>query len=391
MAINEIPTSIYAEIMTHKRDSYWLSDNEDLLYAHFAKIAKKGNIDSQVIDSLLQVYPYIFTYGKLKQWTKILLDILKHYNKEQAHSGNGNGHSQSISEFFAYDLEPPEHAGRMIRTALRRARKRIDPVLMLELYINLFKSQIYQQNDSFNEDAVLAAFDLARQINDQEGYARLYQALSFAYNHWRNHDRALMYGQMAYDYWSGRKNKYETGLSAYAIGVAYRLLEQLDEAEPWLEITADFMSRANQPNQYALIAGETGLLKMQQKSYEEAISWLTLSLREYQKLEARNFYSEAIVFQSLGLANINNENLDQAEIHLGAALTYFKEHDQSNGYHIGQVNHSFALLEYYRKDKKQALAYLEKAYEASQNLPLDRKEGVVKRFDNLKQAIENDL
>lgn len=390
MATNEIPTTIFADIMTHKRDAGWLNENEPMLYAYYTQVVKDGTVDSQIIDGLLQVYPYIFTYGKLKQWTKILFDILNNYNEQQTKKIEGNGHSQSVADYFAHDLEPPEHAGRMIRAALRRARKRIDPVLMLELYVNLFKSQIYQQTDSFNEDTVYAAFDLVRQINDQEAYARLYQALSYAYNHWRDHDRALMYGQMAYDYWSRRKNKKELALSAYTIGIAYRLLGQLDEAESWLEVTADLFERTNLSNQYALIAGETGFLKMQKKSYEEAESWLTLSLKEYQNLEERNLHSEAIVYQSLGITKAELRKFDQAEIHLGEAQAYFEANDDT-GYYVGQVNQAWAVLEYHRKNKKQALAYLDKAYEISKDLPEDRKKSIFKLFGNLKQAIENDL
>ena len=379
----QLQINILDDVKLHQADLTWIRDNEETLFDFFSDAINNGTHDHNIVDGLLRVFPYIFTHGKLKHWVKLLYDVTVLFDVDETDTE----HATQTSRAYMADFQPPEHAQRMIKTALRRARKRIDPSLMLQLYVNLFKSQIYFHNIAFNQALIFSALDLGRQVNEQESYGLLYQSLGFAYNHWQKPQKALEFGRLAYAYWSKTRNEYEHAMCTYIMAVAYRLTDEFEDASRWLEETSRLLNKTKYQRQYALITAETGAIFLQKKMFEEAESWTEKALNEY--LELGDQHSASIAHRAIATAQIALGKFDPAEKHLNQALNYWQSEEPDNIYQQQQIYHTFASMEYSRTDKKQAITYIKQSRELAMQLP-EQGEFRAARLENL-AMLEKDI
>lgn len=356
----EIPESFLKQATQHRADSQWLSQHAGDIYTTISQAFKDGNAIDDAVDSLLLVYPYVLPHGDIKRWSKLLQDGVNALERQRDESLDVRGSIKTMY-FTSAESKSLENA---LNAALRRARKRLKPATLLEVYINLFKSQVHRQTEDFNLEIVDSALKLARQVNDQEAYARLYQALAYAYYHWGEYDKALRQAEMAYESWLDLGSNHNAGLSAYIMAHSKTQMRASD-ALAWLERSAELLAKTDYKGQYAIIANETGMYYASLQNYAVAEQWFKIAVREAESL---NYPPSLEAYRHcLGLTQTHLDKYKEAHANLTQALVYYEaEGDEANAAH---VYHSLAYLEGRENNISQAMDYARKSFELHKRLP----------------------
>lgn len=356
----EVSENLLRQASHHRTDSQWLSQHASEVYTTISQAFKEGDDINDAVDSLLLVYPYVLAHGDIKRWSKLLQDGVNTLAFQRDDSFNVQG---SIKSMYLTSAESKSLES-TLNAALRRARKRLKPATLLEVYINLFKSQVHRQTDDFNLEIVDSALKLARHVNDQEAYARLYQALTYAYYHWGEYDKALRQGEMAYESWLDLGSNHNAGLSAYIIAHSKTQMRASD-ALAWLERSAELLAKTDYKGQYAIIANETGMYYASIQNYAVAEQWFAIAVKEAESLNyplALEAYRHCLGIMQTRLAKYN-----QAHANLTQALAYYEaEGDEANTAH---VYHSLAYLEGLQNNTSTAMKYAQQSLELHKRLP----------------------
>lgn len=356
----EIPENLLRQASQHRADSHWLSQHASDVYTTISQAFKEGAAIDDAVDSLLLVYPYVLAHGDIKRWSKLLQDGVNTLERQRNDSFGVQG---SIKSMYLTSAES-KSLENALNAALRRARKRLKPATLLEVYINLFKSQVHRQTEDFNLEIVDSALKLARQVNDQEAYARLYQALAYAYYHWGEYDKALRQAEMAYESWLDLGSNHNAGLSAYIMAHSKTQLHQND-ALIWLERSAELLAKTDYKGQYAIIANETGMYYASLQNYAVAEQWFAIAVKEAESL---NYPLALEAYRlCLGIMQTRLAKYKQAHANLTQALAYYEEaRDEANTAH---VYHSLAYLEGLQNNTSTAMKYAQQSLELHKRLP----------------------
>lgn len=286
-------------------DNLWLSENHTDLQAIIRSALRDETLIPDVVYVVLLVYPYVIRDGlDQKLWTQILQETFK------------------VERVGLPSLEDIETLtlDRQIRTALRRARKKVMPRQMLEVYVNLFLSQVYKKSLHFDTQVVLASKDLARIVNNQKAYGKLNQALAVAYNHWFKPALAIDHARLAYSYYFRKNKRNDAGKAAHSIAISYRMLNQTDDALEWIETAGNLLVGAPVTRHYGCVPCERGLIHYIRGEYEEAEQWLQIAIEEAQQIEASDITMTAR--ESLALTLMQVDRLAEAETILHEVLNY---------------------------------------------------------------------
>lgn len=349
-------------------DSLWLTENHTDLQASIRGALRDNTLTSEAVYAVLLAYPYMIRDGlDQKLWTQIVQEVFK---------AERTG-IPGLEDIETLTLD------RQIRTSLRRARKKVMPPQMLGAYINLFLSQVYKKSLHFNTQVVLAAKDLARIVNDQKAYAELNQALAIAYNHWNQPILALNHAHLAYSYYRNKK-RYDAGKAAHSIAISHRLLSETDDALEWIEIAGDLLVNAPVSRHYGCVPCERGLIHFMRGEYEAAEQWLTNAIDEANQMEAPDIAVTAR--ESLALAWMNNNRLDDAEDILHEVLAY---HQKNNaGYDVIRVYENLGYCLNAQGNKSEALEALQKAFDIYHSLDRAEHDAIyLERLEALKAHI----
>jgi tetratricopeptide (TPR) repeat protein len=269
---------------------------------------------------------------------------------------------------------------------VRRATRRQNTRAILDSYIGLFKLQVFQQTSTFTQEAVAGALELARLVNHPQLYARLYQALAYAYIFWGDYAKAIDRGHQAYGYWIDNDNAEEAGLCAYVIAIAYRWSGQYDHALTWLETAASYFSAVDYQRQHVLIANEMGTLYMLGMNFVAAEQWYHIALAEALKLD--DAYTAALVQQCLGAAQAYLDKYKPAEEMLQEAISYWSA--QEDHRNLASAHHTLAFLYGLMRENEQAFAQLDLAVQMIANIPdNDFKNIMVEHIHQLRQTIDS--
>lgn len=376
--------SILGEAVNRRHDSGWLAHHVADVYDALVYELEQDGVPDAAAERLLLVYPYVLPHGDIKRWTKLLQDTLTNIEKKTGQARKaGSGSNLSLLYLLGGPSKPIETA---LNKALRRARQRLNPSVMLEAYINLFKSQVYRQTAEFNSNVIVAALDLARWVNDQDSYARLHQALAYAYNFWGNYDKAIDQAHLAFPHWEKKDDPYEAGLCAYAIAFALRSTGAFDSASEWLEKAGQLLARTEYHKQYALLAYETAGLLLYQLRYEEALQWIILGIEEAIKLGEP--LTLAVLQQALAVAQTYTNRYDDAIENFARAEEFWITRGDNEA-QLAHLYHARAFLEGRRGKRDVALDYLDKALALYSGLPRTHFHlETVSKINKLRTAIE---
>lgn len=351
------------EIFDHYQDVDWVSRNASDLYTTINATLNDENTASQARDALLLVYPRALIHGDVKKWGKMIHDALAVSLKQVSKSIPEEGY-KTINDLYmtSGQSKSPETA---IAKPVRRATRRQNPRAILDSYIGIFKLQVYQQTSSFTEKAVAGALDLARLVNHPQLYARLYQALAYAYIFWGEYDRAIDRGQQAYAHWTNHGNAEEAGLTAYVIAIAHRWLGQYDEAITWLQMSSLHFSDSAYTQYKMIVEAEMGAVHLLQFQFAEAEACYQAALYEAQNL--KDDYTSALLLHSTSIAQMYQEKLADAAQSLGKAYEYWQANPDPR--QLSHIHHTFAYLRGLQNEREQALDHLRQAAEFSSQLP----------------------
>lgn len=374
------------EIFERYQEPDWVGDNALQLYAVISASLNDETTASQARDALLLVYPHVLTRGDVKKWGKMIHDALavslRQYNKTE---GDSPSNYKSIYELYmtSGQSKSPETA---IAKPVRRATRRQNPRAILDAYIGIFKLQAYQQTSHFTQKAVDGAIDLARLVNHPQLYARLYQALAYAYLFWGEYERSLDRAFHAYQHWVDNQNAEEAGLSAYAIAIAYCSLKHYDHAVTWLETAARHFSSTEYKRQHILISGEMGTVYFLFHQFDAAVQWYQMALDEARQIQ--DDYSAAMIQQGLGAVLIYQDKYELAEQSLKQAYTFWdKVHEPRQ---IAQVYHTMAYLTGRKGDQATALHFCTQAMQTLVQIPESHyRTFMTERVEQLRKMIED--
>lgn len=343
------------QVKAHHNNPVWIKENAGAVYDLLAKSLKQENEPGEATESLLLMYPFAVTNGEVKRWSKLLQDAIlarNHYDFEKMSERSSN----PIQQQFMLS-EAKEEIEEEFKAAMRRARKRLKPSLILEAYIDLFKSQIYHRENDFTQDMVRSAIKLARQVNLPSSYGNLYLALAFAYTSSGQHHKAIDYGRMAFDYWKTTSDSINTVRSAYIISVAYRHLGSeydLDDADRWLARAEEMLSKNAETTLQIAILAERGNFLIYRQDYGLAVKLFARALKLSDRIG--DAMRTAILQHSMGIALLWEEKYDAGREYLNDSLAYWEEQDSAP--QIGHVFHSIGFLEMKRGNTGEAIDLL---------------------------------
>ncbi len=339
------------DLLEHKNDLKWLAAHADTLYGTLESALNHPPQINDAIEGLIAICPYVFTRSDFRRWSSLLFDALVNAQLLRDDDLQARVWAQMGESYYIAGQH--SEAQQAFETALERAQQGRTQEMLLAAYIGIIKLQSYRLDGGFNLEFVQEALLLARQVGDLALQMRLFSALTFVFTRRQETQAAISYGQMAYIYWHKTGNILEAARTALMLADAYRLAENLAQAERFLEVAASLFTQVEYARSYWLVAYETGVLYLHRQEYVSAQQWLTLALREAGKLE--HSYNRALSYHSLGIAQTELKQFSAAEQSLEAALVIWERLDhlhyrahayQALGYLEGQQGNVQAALDY---------------------------------------------
>jgi hypothetical protein len=318
------------EVIQNHRDTHWLDAHADELYQSTRQALRNSRTIHDAATALVLYFPYLLNRDDLRKWNKLAMRTLKVYQ-----SPKNAGQPQRVvnREAFTLPTYAEDHA------QPRRPRsERIDQNVMFETYLSLFTSLIFRHPSPILSDLIDSALHFTRRINRQYYYHKLYQLIAFVYNHYGYYDKSADLSQFSYVYWIKHDYPAEAGLSAFALGLAYRGQQDWETSLAWLERAAGLLSETDLTTQYGLVALETGYAQLHHERYAAAIQWSEVALA---RLSDDHLHYAGLAHEALGLAYCYDEAYDLSLQSLNDAITLW----QQNG-DLGQQAYTEYLLAY---------------------------------------------
>jgi tetratricopeptide (TPR) repeat protein len=340
------------ELLVHKTDLKWLAANADMLYGTLESALNYPPQVNDAIEGLIAICPYMFTRSDFKRWWSLLFDALIGAQLLQDDDLQARVWEQ-IGESYYVSGQHLE-AQQAFETALERARRGLTQEMLLAAYIGIIKLQSYRLDNSFKLELTSEALVLAQQVGDLNLQMRLFSALTFVFTRRHETRTAMGYGQTAYAYWHKTGNAIEMARTTLMLADACRLIENLVQADRFLEVATSLFTQMEYNPSYCLIAYETGVLYLYYHEHATAQQWLLLALREAEK--TGHSYNLALSYHSLGIAELGLEQFDEAEDYLQKAHVLWDKLDHH--YHHAHVYQALGYLEGQRGNIRLAQSYL---------------------------------
>ncbi|GAB4515769.1 MAG: hypothetical protein OHK0046_19700 [Anaerolineae bacterium] len=329
-------------------DKIWLNENIDDIYEAIAANLKSADYSQQAISDLIYIYPHLINREDLRRWARLIREAHKVYKNLQKQRDKTN----AVGNLFKLTQRPKQ-----FRPTKRRRRERIDSRELLEIYLILLMSRLYQDPTQMQTVQINDMLHFARSVNDPHLYHKVYQTVALIYNERHNFDKALDYARLSYEYWrtqdiyADELPRFEMALTLYTIAVAYRGMGDVETAAHWMNRSADLFMRTSSTQQYGLVAHEMGCIKLLQEEYEAAGQWFEISIREFNTIEAKLHTATAIMH--IGMVHAYLHQWEYARENLNRAIADFNAIGAN--YHRLKALHMLAFVE--AKDGKLDLGY----------------------------------
>ncbi len=374
------------EIPQYYQNAGWLQVNAEELFGEVVGALKSDvkEESSDAVRELLRVYPYVIHHSDVKRWSKLLQDALMSYEKKYPNPGiNANSR---VTQLFLTAHEGDEVIEAEFAVALKRARKRIRPAMILEAYTNLLRKYVFHQSKAFDRGIIRSALTLARQVNDQEAYARLYLSLAYVFIYLGETEKALEYGRMAHAYWTRIGDEYEIALSTYLMATVCTRNNKLDEALTWLERSDKLFNELNRPEYRGYVAYETMMIHTMKREFEPAHEWVLVALQEVKRIESD--YARSTFEHAAGILKARIGELDAGRALLESSIRYWR--GNKDAHNVGHTLHSMAYVEGLAGNKDVAFKHLDEAQELLSSLQENaRRTQILNAVNELREAIAN--
>lgn len=372
-------------ITQHHDEAGWLLTNAASLLDDFTIVFRQGGVPvSAAVSGLLLVYPYVIHYHDVKQWSNLLQVGLMAYERQFPRPIMHE--NTSASQFFLTDHEGDEVIEAEFAVALKRARKRIRPAMILQAYTNLLRKYVYHEAEHFNPRIIVSALSLGRQVNEQPAYGLLHLTLAYTYAQLGHFDKGLQQANTAYHYWRETREEYETALSLYAVATLLNRQGDFEAALPWFEQAERAFLDLNRPRYRGYIAYEMSKGFLAQRDFPNAHKWATTGLKEIIRTETD--YPRAVFEYWFGVTTTRINQYEDAKTMLETSMRYWRgRHDHR---FMSLILSALALLEGCRGNFDEAQRLADEAAELIASLPASgEKDDLLSEVTRLRGAIQN--
>ena len=211
------------------------------------------------IDCLLVVFPFILESERLRRWGKHIVFALKQaqgYYK----ADRGGRPDNEIDDMFIFQLRGSPDS---LTKSVRRRRQRVHPTEMLESYIALLMTQVYQNSYPLTIDYCDMILRFARRVNDPFLTAKSYQTLAVILTRLGEYQQAQDAAIISQEYFRRHHEPIELAQSTYAIAKSSQGLEDLENARGWYESASAYFSTLGLSKQHEIAESDLAQLQMQ--------------------------------------------------------------------------------------------------------------------------------
>ncbi len=301
-------------------DSRWLASRVDALYDELATLTKQTPPDAKFVDDLLILFPQVSSYGNVRKWTKLLSDTATNLFQELSQTPKKN-----LTYHFLVS-HPREKVTANIAVSLKRARKRLLPVNLVDSYLTLFKNQVYRGVSETSPLLVESAIRTVRQVNVPQMQCNLYLTLAFTHLLWGDYPTSIKQADLAYRHAQHLQADYESGLAAHVLGKAYKASEQSDMAIFWQEKAECLFERSESFKELFLIQYERGIAAYTKKAFTTAQENFENALTHAGKQDDLELVE--LAREAAAIASIESGNIDTAKQALMQSLHFWQSQGQ---------------------------------------------------------------
>jgi len=235
----EAPNTLFVELEANYNDPEWVTAHTADLYV-LINSGLKGDSTTEAVKALLLVYPHAVQQQDLKRWAKLANKALRSIQDTKPYIPD---HGQCAEHLIAnrFVLRRLDHMANVRQTGRRRRRVRINPRELFETYLIMTMVLFYRDALVMTQQRINEILAFARTINHTHIYFKTYQALAYIYNQQANHQQALTYANLSYNYFDAQGDVLERALSAQALADAYAGLNQSSEAALWRDAAANLI------------------------------------------------------------------------------------------------------------------------------------------------------
>jgi tetratricopeptide (TPR) repeat protein len=324
------------------------------------------------IKLLIRVYPYfVKAHSHVAKWRPLLLSAL--LASQDIKDSDLQTQVYRLMGETALLEGDSELARRSFETALKRAEESQIAEMIVATCTGLLRLEWFDLKNSVSEDLVGNALTLSRQISDWSLRADLHDGLAYALTRLGATIEALGHAQLAYGLRIKTGESGELGRGAWLLSTVYlrivsnlKLHHCLEKARYFIEIAQANLSRTKYAWQYALLAYQQGLIRIEMLDYTGAKQWFVEALKEAHYLPHPQYV--VIAIHSLGLAQTELQEYEEARQNLISAYNMWA--DLRNTYEQASTLQALGYLEYRSGNTNAARQHLVTARSLAQKLPL---------------------
>jgi len=232
---------LFADLKSNHTDPLWIAEHTDALYQWISTRLKSGDHE-EAVQALLLVYPHAVQQEQLKRWAKLSDTALRRIQDNKPYiPDNGQCAEYLIAGRFV--LRRLNHMANVRKTGRRRRRVRVNPRELFETYLIMTMTLFYRDAITMSHERINILLSFARTINHSQISFKTYQALAHIYNEQGQHERALLYANLSYNFFDSREDYIERALSAQALADAYAGLGNNSEAAMWRDATDNLLQQ----------------------------------------------------------------------------------------------------------------------------------------------------
>lgn len=330
---------------------------------------------------LIATEPFLPTLGQLQPWRDLMVNAINVTSNSKNLAlrceimiATGNlyamyGDFERAEDLFikACDLAYENDLARQVINSY---------IGMMNLSLNTYKRITYQDLPTLLE--------YHPELRDSNMTGKLYLAIANACKQWAQFDTAADYAKMAYVYWLRQNNHVEVGRSAKILTVTSIYLNNLSEAESWLEIAEQRYAKTDYVWQYSEILYLKGQLANQRQNFDESLEYLQQALTEFKKLDDLNKHT--VAYHAVAQTYIHKGQFDQAEAHLAEADDIAQK--TNNTFQRLHILHTNAYMNAKRDQRPESLEQIKVGLQVLESLQNETQFQVLQeKFEELRHMI----
>lgn len=244
--------------ITNYRNRDWVQANADDLFDIIDNEMRDPDTVSLAAYRITLIFPHLIALvGSLfqsrhdiKAWARLIDNVLCKLDITP------NNRDPLRPEYVFHPLcviQRVDHTTK-VRQKTRRRRFRLNPRQMFESYLIIVMYLLFYDEMDVPPEIIADLLALARMVNSQHHYHKLYQILAVVYTMDKNTDRAVSLGNLAFEYFNQTGNAIEAGLTALILAQVYTTMNVDDKVSHWLNIAVGQIPEAHYPLQHEEIA-----------------------------------------------------------------------------------------------------------------------------------------